>query len=213
MTAKDSWTRSEIQAFQTTQASILKWKFVVVGAVAATGFGLLPEQKEGSLLALAVLPWLAWYADALYRDYDLRIGTLTAFIRGHRTESWQYEMFLTLDSAASKFPILSMIALLLPTLAVCIVVASIGVLSLSGILQKYWAVPPASHVAHYTLIVSSLVCLVLSVVFAAVHGKIYGALNRRAVELHNQLPEPAPTPANRGIRYQRQRRTRRRSAG
>lgn len=165
---------------------MLKWKFVVVGAVAATGFGLLPDQKEGSMLALTVLPWLAWYADTLYRDYDLRIGTITSFIRGNRTQSWEYEMFLTSERAANKFPVLGMIAVLLPTVAVCLGVAAVGLFGRLGDLQKYWAITSVSLVAYSALIWSGLTCLVVTILFVGFHAKVYGRLNGRAVELFKQ---------------------------
>lgn len=188
--ADDPWTRSEIRGFQSAQAEVLKWKFVVCGATAAVGFGLLSEQTKGSVLSLAALPWIAWYADSLYRDYDLRIGTLTAFIRGHHAESWQYECFLMDDTSVSNFWMSGAVAVALPTLFLCICVCTVGGLGLSGKLSLFWSVPWQDTLVWWSLIVSGAVALIAAVAAVFLHARIYERMNTRAKELSDNLAKP-----------------------
>jgi hypothetical protein len=183
--AAESWTRADIRAFQVAQTELLKWKFAICGVVGAAGFGFLTERPQGSVLALAVLPWIAWYADALYRDWDLRIGTLTAFIRAKGTESHEYESFLMDEPPAHNFWMLGGVALALPTGAICTAIGVVGTLGLLGKLQEVWAVPSMHWMAWASLVVSGLGALVASLLISLFHGVVYNRMNTRAKELKN----------------------------
>ncbi len=75
---------SEFMECTKAKSEILKWKLLVVGALAAVGFGL--DKETNSAWALCLIPILCLYVDLVYRNLCLRIQTIESFIVSMRNE-------------------------------------------------------------------------------------------------------------------------------
>jgi hypothetical protein len=140
--------REEIRSFHAAQADLRKWKFVVIGTVAALGVGLAEHAGNGSRLALFILPFLALYPDMLVWDYDLRIAVITAFIRKNELDGAEYEKFVHEKMAVKNPWIFGQAAALVSTIIVSFAVGVMGGLFWFDIAK----VPPAG--ATYNILPS-----------------------------------------------------------
>jgi hypothetical protein len=83
--------RDEIISFQQSQREIMRWKLIAVGAVAATALGLASNNAEMAIIISCIVPPIALYCDAVYRDGDLRIAMLATFLETQSEFLRQYE--------------------------------------------------------------------------------------------------------------------------
>lgn len=89
--------REEIRQLQAESADLKKWKFLVTGSVAAAALGFVEHAPNGSAHALALLPFLALYADLLCVDHDMKIFVTAAYLKTTTTDANKelrdYELF------------------------------------------------------------------------------------------------------------------------
>jgi len=90
--------RDEVRDFHAAQADLTKWKFLLVGTLTAIGLGFVEHAPKGSVLALALVPLLALYADCLHVDYDMKIFLIAAYAKSTDADDYsecrQYEAFV-----------------------------------------------------------------------------------------------------------------------
>ena len=77
--------RAEVAEAQKARSDLLKWKLVVVAALAATGLGLVDRQRNGQQYAdivLCAIPPLCAYIDLLCHHLTLRQIVIGTYQRG-----------------------------------------------------------------------------------------------------------------------------------
>ena len=92
--------RQELNGAQQRQAELLKWKLLLVSALAATGLGLTNSSTAPHIeLVLCCIPFVCAYVDILYHDQSLIIIGIAEFTRscltlgGENTDLIEYEKF------------------------------------------------------------------------------------------------------------------------
>lgn len=71
--------RDEIVESEKARADLLKWKLVLIAAIAAAGLGI--GQDSANVVILAFLPFVCLYVDALCFHDEIRIIAIARFLR------------------------------------------------------------------------------------------------------------------------------------
>ena len=133
---------TEIIESQKARSDLLKWKVVVVGALAATGLGLVKTRGPGQRyadLVLCAIPIIAAYIDLLCRHLSLRILVIGAYRRKARVRD-EYEDFAELARNRNAFQLEDAAVLFSSLLFSLALMATAPPLGLEPKLPHGWAV-------------------------------------------------------------------------
>jgi hypothetical protein len=194
--------RSEVRACQSAQAELRKWKFVVLGTVAALGVGLAEKATEGSRLAIFILPLVALYPDLLVRDYDLRIALITKFMRDNKDIRSTYEDFVAKISKTEYPWVLGQSAMILSTAAACIAAVVLGTL----FWMRIAVVPPAdgrsmipsfgSETSAHLLVGSGGLGIFAIIAIEGFFARKYMSIMKLGPEMANEVADATTQPSN-----------------
>lgn len=96
--------RDEILGFQKSQADLIRWKLIAIGATATTALSATAANQQLSLMALTVLPLIVVYCDLFTRGYDIRIALIAFFLQRQGGEYAAYENFLLEPGVSDALP-------------------------------------------------------------------------------------------------------------
>lgn len=136
---------TEVIESQRARSDLLKWKIIVVAALAGTGLGFVKSEGSGQRyadLVLCAIPVVAVYIDLLSRHLSLRILVIGAYRRKAAVRD-DYEVFADIARGRSAFQLEDSAVLLSSLLFSMALVLTAPPLGLEPELPHGWAVAGA----------------------------------------------------------------------